>query len=50
MAKVSLVPYGNASESKGSTGYNFNCQHGAVECQYNLIESCALNIVANKLQ
>ena len=44
MATVTLHPYGNARESAGSDGqWNFQCQHGAVECQYNLMEACALN-------
>merc|ERR1712166_1270236 len=44
MAHVTLHPYGNARESAASNGgWTFQCQHGAVECQYNLMEVCALD-------
>ena len=40
MADITLVPYGNARSLT-------NCQHGETECQYNLIESCGLNLIAD---
>ena len=44
MADVTLHPYGNARESAGSDGqWIYQCQHGAAECQWNLLESCALD-------
>ena len=44
MADIKLVPYGNARETAGSNGqWNFACQHGEVECQWNLLEACALD-------
>ena len=46
MAHINLVPYGNARETAGPSGdWNFTCQHGVAEYQYNLIEACALNYV-----
>jgi interferon gamma-inducible protein 30 len=44
MVDITLHPYGNARESAGSDGqWTFQCQHGAAECQWNLLESCALD-------
>merc|ERR1712166_758509 len=44
MATVTLHPYGNAHESANSNGeWSFSCQHGPTECQYNVLEACALN-------
>ena len=43
MAVVKLHPYGNARETAGQSGeWNYQCQHGEAECQYNLLEACAL--------
>ena len=50
MATVNLHPYGNARETATSTGeWNFQCQHGEAECQYNLMEVCAQNYQTNFL-
>ena len=44
MADINLHPYGNAQETAGSDGqWNFRCQHGEVECGYNLLEACVLD-------
>jgi interferon gamma-inducible protein 30 len=48
MADITLHPYGNARESAGTDGqWNFQCQHGEVECQWNLLEACALDYNQN---
>lgn len=44
---VTLVPYGNAEESRYGDGWRFTCQHGAQECVGNLIETCAISILQN---
>ena len=51
MADITLVPYGNASETGPDANgqYSFTCQHGPTECQYNFIESCGLNLIENPL-
>ena len=43
MAEVKLYPYGNALESIDTYGdlYHFSCQHGKVECDWNMVEACA---------
>ena len=45
MAEVNLMPYGNAHEYKNGDSWDFTCQHGAVECQYNLVEACSVNLI-----
>lgn len=42
--KLTLVPFGNARESKGIGKWKFTCQHGKEECVGNVIETCAINI------
>lgn len=42
MADITLVPFGNAVETNDKDS-PFQCQHGETECQYNLIETCALD-------
>lgn len=32
-----VIPYGNARTAKNGTSWAFTCQHGARECQGNLI-------------
>jgi hypothetical protein len=46
MAEINFWPYGNARETQTSSGWDFTCQHGTAECQYNFIETCAVNLIA----
>jgi len=39
---VDLVPYGNARETQSGDSWIFHCQHGQVECEGNMIETCAM--------
>ncbi|XP_036377557.1 gamma-interferon-inducible lysosomal thiol reductase [Megalops cyprinoides] len=41
---VELVPFGNAQEEEHAGKYEFQCQHGAEECQGNMIETCIMNV------
>merc|ERR1712238_578282 len=46
MADITFIPYGNALETQNDDDddtYSFECQHGASECVYNLIETCAIH-------
>jgi interferon gamma-inducible protein 30 len=46
MADIRFVPFGNASIRTGSSGtWEFLCQHGDRECQWNQIETCALKLI-----
>ena len=46
MAEVNYWPYGNAHETQTESGeWDFSCQHGDAECQYNMIETCVVNLV-----
>ncbi|XP_041360999.1 gamma-interferon-inducible lysosomal thiol reductase-like [Gigantopelta aegis] len=44
---LSLVPYGNARETKEGNHWKFECQHGKQECVGNVIETCAIRLVNN---
>lgn len=44
---VTLVPYGNAQETRYGDEWRFTCQHGEAECVGNLIETCAISILQN---
>ena len=47
--QIGLYPYGNAEEKQLSNGtWVFECQHGEVECQMNLIETCAIHLYQDK--
>lgn len=49
LMNVVLVPYGKAETTASPDGtYSFTCQHGPVECQGNIIHSCAVSLVADK--
>mgnify|MGYP001003705402 CR=1 FL=1 len=51
MATVNFHPYGNARERLNAQGsWDFTCQHGVAECQYNLLEACALNYQTDQIQ
>ena len=45
MAEINFWPYGNARETQTTSGWEFSCQHGTAECQYNFIETCAVNLI-----
>ncbi|XP_078365073.1 gamma-interferon-inducible lysosomal thiol reductase-like [Oculina patagonica] len=42
---VTLVPYGNAHETRHGDEWRFACPHGATECVGNLIQTCAISIL-----
>ncbi|EDO35033.1 predicted protein [Nematostella vectensis] len=44
---ITLVPYGNAQEYRYGNKWVFNCQHGQGECEGNIIEVCAINVLKN---
>lgn len=52
MAEINLWPYGNAHEKQSAVTkkWSFTCQHGAAECQYNLIETCAKSMISCPMQ
>jgi interferon gamma-inducible protein 30 len=41
IADIRVYPYGNARWAKNGSTYSFTCQHGARECDGNIIEVCA---------
>jgi len=42
ICEFNLYPYGNARRTQNGSNWNYTCQHGAKECQGNLIEACAI--------
>lgn len=50
MFEIGLFPYGNADESKRGDEWKFECQHGTLECQLNLVETCALHLLSHPNQ
>lgn len=40
---VTLLPFGNAQEKKIGFDWKFYCQHGANECQGNIVETCIIH-------
>ncbi|KAJ7308315.1 hypothetical protein JRQ81_008849 [Phrynocephalus forsythii] len=44
---VTLVPYGNAKETEGPSGWRFDCQHGEDECLGNMMETCIIYELEN---
>ena len=39
---LTLVPYGNAQESKSGGSWQYQCQHGPSECAGNIVETCTI--------
>lgn len=46
--EVKFVPYGKATTTKMDHTYEFKCQHGAIECQANIIHACAIDVIQNQ--
>eukprot|EP01084_Bolivina_argentea_P185143 319290_1 len=44
MVNISIYPYGNANERQSGGKWTFNCQHGANECNGNMVETCMINL------
>lgn len=49
MVEVTLVPFGNASETKQGDKWAFTCQHGQEECDGNAVENCVLKHVTDAM-
>eukprot|EP00111_Clytia_hemisphaerica_P000608 TCONS_00001756-protein len=47
---ITLYSYGNANEKKEGDNWVFTCQHGAEECQLNLLETCVLHMLTHPKQ
>ncbi|XP_064099324.1 gamma-interferon-inducible lysosomal thiol reductase-like isoform X1 [Macrobrachium nipponense] len=46
--ELHLVPYGKASTLEKNGKFTFDCQHGPVECQANMVHACVTNIVKDQ--
>merc|ERR1712071_649608 len=48
---VRLIPFGKARfEAKKNGGYDFDCQHGARECQGNMLHACGIEYSNSTVQ
>ncbi|XP_053608798.1 GILT-like protein 1 isoform X2 [Plodia interpunctella] len=45
--QLTLVPFGKADSVDSGYG-GFQCQHGPPECQGNIVQDCALSLMANR--
>ena len=45
MADLNIFPYGNAKQRKLNSNWVFTCQHGDKECEGNLMEVCAIELM-----
>ncbi|XP_066582335.1 gamma-interferon-inducible lysosomal thiol reductase-like isoform X2 [Prorops nasuta] len=43
--QVELIPYGKAETRNIDGRYEFECQHGPLECEANIIHSCAIDSI-----
>lgn len=48
LINIELIPYGKASTSTNSDGsLSFQCQHGSVECDANIIHACTIETITD---
>lgn len=40
---VNFVPFGKAKQWYSNDSYQFECQHGPIECYGNIVQACAIN-------
>lgn len=46
LIRVVMVPYGKATTFTNPDGsYRFDCQHGPVECEANILHACTIEMV-----
>lgn len=49
--KISLtfIPCGKSNSTTNTSGTFFVCQHGSFECEQNMFQSCALNLIGENM-
>lgn len=50
LIKLDLYSFGRAEERLENGEYTFDCQHGELECQLNVIETCFQHLYENRTQ
>lgn len=46
--KLDLLPYGNAKQTHSHGRWNFTCQHGKLECEYNKLQACTIKVLKHQ--
>ncbi|KAK2708219.1 hypothetical protein QYM36_013971, partial [Artemia franciscana] len=46
---ISYVPYGKAKTRANDTSWSFDCQHGELECQGNIVHACGIKYIDDPL-
>ena len=47
MVTINYFPFGKARELENYGWWFFECQHGKLECDYNIVETCGFHFISD---